>query len=156
PNTINPLIIQADPSNDPSLADYDVGGGGQFVQGNYDISLTIDPTNPNVVYLGGTADGQATGLIRVDTTGIADPYAFYLGQNGNDGGAITANTTSPFELAKKDEFPVTGFFPTVIDARTSPTLNKIHDPFNPFDTATFYTFNGANFTNTGANVRWIP
>ena len=31
----------------------------QFPQGNYDISLAVDPTNPNVVYLGGTADGNA-------------------------------------------------------------------------------------------------
>ena len=41
--------------------DYDIGDGPAqrpAGQGNYDISLAIDPTNPNVVYLGGTADGQ--------------------------------------------------------------------------------------------------
>ena len=41
---------------------------GQFPQGNYDITLAVDPTNPNIIYLGGTADDSQTGLIRVDTT----------------------------------------------------------------------------------------
>ena len=35
-----------------------------FVQGNYNISLAVDPTNPNIVYFGGTSDGQTSGLIR--------------------------------------------------------------------------------------------
>ena len=38
-------------------------------QGNYDLILTVDPTNPNIIYLGGDAtDGSQTGLIRVDAT----------------------------------------------------------------------------------------
>src|SRR5262249_26478111 len=40
-------------------------------QGNYDVSMTIDPTNPNVVYIGGQNDvapSPTGGLIRVDVT----------------------------------------------------------------------------------------
>src|SRR5262249_50508686 len=66
PNTQNAI-----PTNDPTQPDYDVGGT-LAGQGNYDFSLGIDPTNPNIVYLGGTADFQPTGFIRVDTTGLSD------------------------------------------------------------------------------------
>ena len=31
--------------------------------------MAVDPTNPNIVYLGGTQDYQTSGLIRVDLTG---------------------------------------------------------------------------------------
>ena len=47
---------QAIPTNNVSDPDYPITGGGQFTaQGNYDLILAIDPTNPNVVYLGGSA-----------------------------------------------------------------------------------------------------
>src|SRR5690606_36589690 len=58
--------VQATPSNDLNRGDYDPLGNGLIAQGNFDIALTIDPTNPNVVYLGGTNNNQESGLIRVD------------------------------------------------------------------------------------------
>src|SRR5262249_10879931 len=70
--------VPAFSSNDNKLPDIDILGsttnGIKVAQGNYDISLAIDPNNPNVVYLGGTADVLYT-LLRVDTTGIADAHA---------------------------------------------------------------------------------
>src|SRR5262249_14124612 len=70
PGTNPPRTIHPIPTNDTSATKpvYDVGGGGAFSQGNYDLSLAIDPTNPYVVYLGGTRDGQDSGMLRVDTS----------------------------------------------------------------------------------------
>ena len=46
---------QAIPTNDVTQPNYPITGDGQFTaQGNYDLILTVDPTNPNVVYLGGS------------------------------------------------------------------------------------------------------
>ena len=46
---------QAIPTNDVTQPNYPITGGGQFTaQGNYDLILVADPTNPNVVYLGGS------------------------------------------------------------------------------------------------------
>ena len=66
---------QAIPTNDVSQPDYPIIGSARFPQGNYDIALAVDPTDPNVVYLGGTADGNQTGLIRIDLTNIWDAHA---------------------------------------------------------------------------------
>ena len=62
--TLPPLVpnsVRAVPTNDITRSDYDPLGNTQFAQGNYDVALTIDPTNPNIVYLGGTADGNPFG-----------------------------------------------------------------------------------------------
>jgi subtilisin-like proprotein convertase family protein len=152
--------VQAAPSNDPRNGDFDPLGNPAFgPQGNYDVSLIVDPNNPNVVYLGGTHDGNATGLIRVDTTGISDPYAFYLGENTTDS-ATRPNTSDPIGLSSPNNSPTgTLQFPnpyTRIDVRSQPTINMLHDPFNPFSNSTFYTDNATSFSNNGANVRWIP
>jgi hypothetical protein len=81
------------PSNDDTLPNADPlapTGSTGFAMGNYSISLAVDPTNPEVVYLGGTNDGQQQpqgGIIRVDTTGMFDPYALVPFDNSaNDGG----------------------------------------------------------------------
>ena len=67
---------QAIPTNDVSQPNYPITGGGQFAaQGNYDLILAVDPTNPNVVYLGGSADGGQTALARIDTTNIWDAHS---------------------------------------------------------------------------------
>ena len=50
-------------------------------------------SNPNVVYFGGTSDGQTSGLIRIDTTGIFDSHAFVAFDNNlPDGGKLEINT----------------------------------------------------------------
>jgi subtilisin-like proprotein convertase family protein len=165
PNRFTPATSFASqgaiPSNDGNLSlagDYDPLGNALFAQGNYDVALAIDPLNPNIVYLGGTQDGNVTGLLRIDTTGISDPYAFFLDNDNNDGGAVRAATGDP--IALKDV--TRGVFSFVsanlpIDPRANPYLNLLRDPRNPGDpNATITVFNTARFTNTGVDARWIP
>src|SRR5262249_40812222 len=131
------------PSNDETKPDEDPLGSTKFAQGNYDVVLAVDPNNPNVVYMGGTDDGQpspAGGFIRVDTTGVADPYAFVPYDNSNpDGGAIMTATTGRLSLATRDFSwglidPNTGAL-RGYDPRTGQLngyLNLLRDPDNPF------------------------
>ena len=62
-------------------------GGSQFTQGNYYLTLAVDPTNPNIVYLGGFGGDDYpsdTGLIRVDTTNIWDAHSLVAGSQLHD------------------------------------------------------------------------
>jgi subtilisin-like proprotein convertase family protein len=141
-------VVQAVPSNNGSLGDYDVAGGGSFAQGNYDLSIAVDPTNPNIVYLGGTADGQPSGLIRVDVTRMSDPHALVPYNNfANDGGTLTINSnpSAPLALKRNNTPAPTAFY------------NLIRDPANPFlANATLEEINSARFNNTGLGATWIP
>jgi hypothetical protein len=85
------------PTNDNSAGnpDYDYRRH-EFPQANYDIGLVIDPTNPNIVYLGGKRDDPGVpALIRVDTTYLADAHAFYLDNDNPDGGLLRGSTGRP-------------------------------------------------------------
>ena len=76
-------------------------------QGNYDISLAIDPTNPNIVYLGGTdttfsiggeqiaANSPSSGLIRIDTTDLFDAYSEVGYLNNKPGGNVNQYSPLP-------------------------------------------------------------
>ncbi len=97
-------------NNDTTTISYDptanisglavTGGGTSTVfnsNGNYTLSLTIDPSNPNIVYLGGSQDFQTSGLIRVDMTNIYDAHNFQSFSNdNNDGGKLQLDTTGAF------------------------------------------------------------
>ena len=166
----NPPVASASiPSNDTKLPDVNpLGGQPPFpAQGNYDISLAIDPTNANIVYLGGTNDNQPTpqgGLIRVDTTALNDPKKLVAYDNSNnDGGLVqlattggiivknpgTPGTPKPYGL----EDPNTGAKPQV----STPILNLTVDPNNPFLTdATILVSNVLQFTNDGTDAIWTP
>ena len=70
---------QAIPTNDVTQPNYPIT---LLNQGNHYLTLTADPTNPNIVYLGsfgGTSTdlyaGSDTGLIRIDTTKIWDAHS---------------------------------------------------------------------------------
>ena len=91
---INGVVTQ-NPTDDTTQDPYDVTNGTGFqCGGNYAIALSVDPTNPNVVYLAGSAYANyAAGMIRVDTTGISDAHAMYQGENAPDGGQLRVNTT---------------------------------------------------------------
>ncbi|OWK40275.1 RTX toxin [Fimbriiglobus ruber] len=69
--------------------------------GNYDVSMVIDPTNPNVVYIGGSDINSATGtgLIRVDTTGLFDTQAMVAYDNSLAGGGTQFATTGGITLS---------------------------------------------------------
>ncbi|RUL84947.1 Ig-like domain-containing protein [Tautonia sociabilis] len=157
PPPSNSGSIPATPTNDITQADYDPLGNSQFAQGNFNIALTVDPTNPNVVYLGGTNNGQESGLIRVDATSVNDPHAFFLNNDLPGGavrrnyvtGAVTVEPSSPDDRRDNNPF---GF-----DPRTSPVMNLLRDPANPLSNdVTVRVNNTGAFANSGAGVRWTP
>ena len=137
------------PTNNISQPDYNVLGGlgGFAAQGNYDVSLGIDPTNPNIVYLGGTADGNQSGFLRVDVTGLNDPHALYQSSTLNDGGTLTVNSAGAISLQN----PGNGI-------STNPEINLIRNPANPLGGAATFTVgnNMGTFQNSGAGATWIP
>ena len=85
---------QAIPTNDITQPNYPITGGGAFGagQGNYDLILDTDPTNPNVVYLGGSLDGGQTALARVDTTNIWDAHSLVAYSNSPPTAARSTST----------------------------------------------------------------
>ena len=53
-------------------------------QGQRYLALTVDPTNPNITYLGGfggNSYNSDTGLIRVDATKVADAHSLVAGND---------------------------------------------------------------------------
>src|SRR5262249_10571997 len=62
-------------------------------QGNYDLALTVDPNNPNIIYLGGTdlRPGlaldlpHAPGLVRIDLTNLTDAHSLVAFDNDDAG-----------------------------------------------------------------------
>ena len=147
---------QAIPSNNVSQPNYPLIGSTQFPQGNYNIAMAVDPTDPNIIYVGGTADGNESALIRVNLTTIWDAHALVpYSDVSNDGGALNLASTGPAAVDSNQllTYSVTpnGF----ID--TTQYLNYIRSPSDPFQaSSTLQTFNFASFTNNGAGVEWIP
>ena len=147
---------QAIPSNNVSQPDYPLIGSTKFPQGNYNIAMAADPTNPNVIYVGGTADGNESALIRIDLTTIWDAHNLQpFSDVANDSGAL--------DLASRGPAPVNNNLLAVgvvtpqgfLDPTTY--LNYIRSPQDPFlSSSTLQVFNFANFTNNGAGVEWIP
>ena len=68
----------AAPSNDPGQTAFTYAGT------NYNLAMSVDPSNPNVVYIGGRGNDA---LIRVDVTVMTDLYSLYQADNTSDGGA---------------------------------------------------------------------
>jgi subtilisin-like proprotein convertase family protein len=125
-------------------------------------SMSVDATNPNIVYLGGAH------LLRLDLTRLSDPYAFVAyNDNLNDGGLARINTTGAVSLrpAPLNSSPyfffslVTGLPETspitTIPPGSTPFYNLLRDPNNPFITpTTLLTTNVTAFNNQGLGVRW--
>jgi len=136
------------PTNDVGLADYSVIGSPQFPQGNYNIAIAADPTDPSVIYVGGTKDGNQTGLIRINLTDIWDAHSLVPYSYGsNDGGQLTLNSTGPAAVANiQRQLPSPPFY-----------LNLVRNPGDPFvNDASVYVYNFSQFTNNGNGVEWIP
>ena len=90
---------QAIPTNDVGQPNYAIT---LLSQGNLYLTLSVDPANPNIVYLGSfgntvndvagsyNATASDTGLIRIDTTNIWDAHNLVAtSYDSNDGGAVT-------------------------------------------------------------------
>src|SRR5262249_35758166 len=140
------------PTTDPSIPtndytvpdDYDVLGNSTFAQGNYDVTLAVDPNNPNITYVGGTLDGNPYGFLRVDATKVEDAYMLVAYNNSkNDGGLIQCNTTGGVSV-KPPPPPGPGpgapygILPTSGNTPRPSYLNQLREPndnsfnFNPF------------------------
>jgi subtilisin-like proprotein convertase family protein len=148
---------QAIPNDTVADPDYPITGGGQFTgQGNYDLILAVDPTNPNIAYLGGSADGGQTALIRVDATNIWDAHSLVpYSQFSNDGGLLSLSSTGPATITALKATP-----PVLLNEATleeDPTYYEdlIRNPQDPFlVNATLDVFDYSSFTNNGTGVTW--
>jgi subtilisin-like proprotein convertase family protein len=151
--------VRTVPTNDVNQPDYDPTSSPIFNHGNYNLALAIDANNPAVIYLGGTANGNQSGLIKIDTTAIYDSHAVVAYDGSRpDGGALQINTTGRTPVVNNQfapsQFIGTSGFPAV---SPGPYINLLSDPNNPFQTdATDFVFNVNNFTNDGSGVTWIP
>jgi len=149
-----------DPSNDPTKPDYDVLGSQVFAHGNYDLTLAVDPTNPNIAYLGGTANGNQSGLIRVDATRVYDSHSVVAYDGSRpDGGLLQVNTTGRTPVRDNTLTPseFIGTSGSFAFFGRGPYLNLIQDPTQPFRTdATVFVNNVGSFTNDGSGVRYTP
>ena len=164
---IGNAVTKALPTNDNKQAlNYDVTnaqagsatGGTQVQNGNAAFSMTIDPLDPNIIYLGGQQNYSSSGLIRVDLTAIYDAHAFVpFASNLNDGGTLARDSTG--RITVEDTTKIDPIF-----EGTSPNgfgggyyLNLRHSPTDPFNvSATLFVFNANSFTNTGYGVAWEP
>src|SRR5207248_2813186 len=112
-------------SNDINLSDNNIfgpqGGGGQ---GNFDMSLAVDPTNPAIIYLG----GHTFGLIRVDSTFVHDAHAFFE-DSALGSGEYIYNVNDPVVLKGWPDGGRNTFYPNAVD---NPYINLVRDPENPF------------------------
>jgi subtilisin-like proprotein convertase family protein len=150
----SPSGVQVPPTNDTTQTDVDVTSSlpaafGPFSsQGNFSISFAIDPTNPNITYIASSLLNPNVSMIRVDTTGLADPHAFYTGNDRSDTGLLRLNTTSPVTLSGA----VTAGLPT---PTSTPFINLIHDPNNPFlNNSSILVSDTASFSNDGSGATW--
>jgi subtilisin-like proprotein convertase family protein len=162
--------------------DYTLGNDNPFsagspepAGGNYDVSIAIDPTNPNVVYIGGSMTtsigegGAGTGgFIRVDTTGLLDAGAIVAYNNAaNDGGTTIletdgkpgnlelgiTGTTSPvtmLPLGAGEPYGLVGD-----EFSTGGLLNVLRNPTAPFVSNSVLQFtNIAIIENVGTGSHW--
>src|SRR5262249_35199931 len=105
---------------------------------------------------GGTADGNQTGLIRIDVTNIWDAHNLTAdSSNFTDGGLDLASTgPAPFNTNKFQPFFLPGVPSAPFEDLTS-YHNFIRNPYTPFVAdARLDTFNYASFSNNGFGVRW--
>ncbi|WP_220369774.1 Ig-like domain-containing protein [Paludisphaera rhizosphaerae] len=147
--------VPAIPSNDIALNDYTITNG----RGQEALSLAIDPTNPNIVYLGGyEAANSDTGIIRVDSTKIWDAQNLTTFSSVAADGQTDWSSTGPVTVDSivngwATRIPTVGF--PIPSQQTY--INYIRDPDNPFNaTATRFAVGLGQFTNNGFGTEWIP
>ena len=115
-------------NNDSITTDFSVDGSADFPQANYNVTLAVDPNNPNILYFGGTADPPpGIGFIRIDVTTVSDPYAIDAFDNSNNDGGLTQGATTGDVSLKKTTDP----YGLVTASPESPYLDLLRDPANP-------------------------
>jgi subtilisin-like proprotein convertase family protein len=166
------------PTNDNHDTSYDPTANrsatGFYTQGNDNLTLAVDPTNPNILYFGGTQNYQTAGLIRIDITGIFDAHSFVANSNErNDGGKLTLETAGPINtifptyqvtptydgtstsdnLARTPAGGIVGAQAGFVDLSYPPNVSTASSsPFNL--NSTLFVSNTVSFVNDGTGVTW--
>ncbi|HZZ41441.1 MAG TPA: proprotein convertase P-domain-containing protein [Tepidisphaeraceae bacterium] len=159
--TVNGVIPPFAPSNDPNAGATENIVNGQYVpagEGNHDLSLTVDPTNPAVIYVAGSGWATLYSVFRIDTTHIYDAHSFDTPLDASDGGQLTLNVAASVQTKNLDAIGQHNPFGMNIGSFTSPQyINLVTDPNNPFvNNATFLTSNATGFVNSGDDAWWTP
>ncbi len=151
----NPLLNDATvPTNDYTNLDFPV-----LDDGENSASIAVDPTDPNVIYIGGTirAGYNQTQMIRVNTTGITDAHAFFIADDLADGGA-TNGATGSISMSSG-----AGGGSKYYSPGGTPYLNFQRDPGAPFESDSTVYVQGvvtglapSHWTNLGARAKWTP
>ena len=149
------------PTNNETRADQEPfapsapGLGGQ---GNYNINIAIDPTNPQIVYVGGLGNGNgvplpAGGLFRVDVSALIDSQAF---TNFDNSSATLVTPAAPAQIESLT-FGGVRNSGSVVGSKTpnANIFNLSRNPESPFDASSVVRVNGAQaFTGTGENAKY--
>src|SRR4029453_3106495 len=98
-----------------------------LVNGNdFEAGLTIDPTNPHVIYLAGTV------TIKVDVSTMKDAWSSVIGNHSDNVTGVTIGVTNggvaPFASMLDNGIPTTPGVPNPRDDH----FNEFRDPYNPF------------------------
>src|SRR5262249_44363406 len=136
-------FVVARPTNDPNRPNYNLTSTPAFpATSNYNISVAVDPTNPSIVYMGGTSIGEDSGLIRVDTTKTYDSHAAIpFDSSRPDGGQLFYNTAGRIQVKNLNR-GIPSVQTTNGSFSTADFLNLIQDPFNAFQVnTTIFLFN---------------
>lgn len=129
-----------------------IGGGGLSSS-----AITADPNNPNVVYVGGSGGSQ---LMRIDATFLADSYAYFVRNWGDNTGGPTnviSYTNPPQQQADPASYlkiPTDALVPHG-SPLTDPAINLLRDPVNTFNAnATLISWNANNAVANGTGATW--
>jgi subtilisin-like proprotein convertase family protein len=157
----NGSVKAAVPTNTTTNTDSYDPTSSQFNQeGAYNLTLTVDPTNPDIVYIGGSENFQGSGMIRIDLTDLVDAHNFTSFSNDQSDGGKTFEAaqggvvvTNP-ALGPAAYEPIVGNpQPQIIDLRYAP--NNGTPGTSPFNiNATLVLGNTTSFVNSGTGVTW--
>ncbi|MBX3401282.1 MAG: proprotein convertase P-domain-containing protein, partial [Gemmataceae bacterium] len=128
-------------------------GGGQ---GTYDISITVNPLDPYIVYLAGLGTQGPTrlGSIRVDLHTLSDAHALRYGDSSDAGGGVTQALSKTGGAVPFSGGGVTTGLVS-FGGLSGEFFNLTRDPANPFQTDSSLFINSTrNFVNDGADVKY--
>src|SRR5262249_52790440 len=141
--------------------------------------IGVDPTNPNIVYVGGSRDQAPSGFVRVDVSAISDTHSFFLANDRNDGGRPrigTNDTNGVQDNVRLANWPdaggniIPGLALNPVQAVSLPpfslqypTINLYRYPDDPFNAgSTIFVSNVSappnppGIAKSGLDAKWFP